>query len=233
MKTPIVLLLLLVLATFGRGQDRSSVRQLIGTTWTIYFNECRQTDWTNHDHITFLSGGRLQGSTGSWRLARNQLFINAADLYIRNLKVVANGSQMTGTAELGMSNLRDYCVRLVREGTTRVETGSSTSASDWQSFWAAFRAAVNRKNRLALRRMMASRFAYPGEGAVSPNVWLKSIDSQKVWPQVWRELQQSVAKGAKPLVDESGLETRTTNDNALIFRRGDDNKWRWVGFMGD
>lgn len=111
---------------------------------------------------------------------------------------------------------------------------SNQTADNWQSFWAAFTAAINQRNRAALQSLMASSFSDPGEGAVRPEVWLASIDSQRVWPQVWRELQQSVAKGTKPYRDATTRrETRVTTDNSLVFERGGDGRWRWSGFMGD
>ncbi|HEY5885919.1 MAG TPA: hypothetical protein VIT88_14610 [Pyrinomonadaceae bacterium] len=123
-------------------------------------------------------------------------------------------------------------IRCWLTATSIVEQRNSPS-EDWSTFWRRFTAAVNTRNRLVLPKMMASEFSWPGEGAVSPKVWLDFQDRTNAWRTLWRDLQKSVASGTKTYHDASDpRETRVTNDKALLFQRGHDGKWRWIGFLG-
>jgi hypothetical protein len=235
MKHLIICLTLAIAATNSFGQQTSVA--LENTTWTLYFQECavgaRPTPgkWERQMKITFLPGGKIDGSKeGGWKLLGNRLHLNASDLVIVDLNATVGANEINGNACLSMTCRENFCVRLVRENT---DSANASSRDDWESFWKSFRVAINTRNRAALRKTMGSEFSWPGEGAVSPNVWLEFQDRTNAWRTLWRDMQRSIASGTKPYHDSSDRrETRVTNDKAMLFQRGDDGKWRWIGFLG-
>ncbi len=86
---------------------------------------------------------------------------------------------------------------------------TSTANRNWNSFWTSFSAAVNKRNRAALKNLMASeRDFFSGGGGETRNQWLASVS--------WVELQKSVRRGTK--VDNyDGKPGRLTKYNHLVF----------------
>ncbi len=101
---------------------------------------------------------------------------------------------------------------------------TSTANKSWNSFWTKFSTAVNQKNRVGLKSLMASeRDFFSGGGGETRNEWLASVS--------WTELKKSVRRGVK--VDNSdGKPGRLTKDNHLVFGFLG-GKWRFMGPMGD
>jgi len=101
---------------------------------------------------------------------------------------------------------------------------TSPANQSWTSFWTKFSAAVNKKNRVALKNLMASeRDFFSGGGGETRNQWLASVS--------WAELQKSVRRGTK-VDDYDGKPGRVTRDNYLVFAYFG-GKWRFMGPMGD
>lgn len=108
-------------------------------------------------------------------------------------------------------------------------TKNAAAERSWQQFYTAFSAAVNKRDRAALKRMMARHFELHGGGVDGTSAeWIRTIDAQNGW----RGLQQSVASGTK-LLKLNRRPARVTNDDYAIFEFGVDGKWRWTGIMGD
>jgi hypothetical protein len=108
--------------------------------------------------------------------------------------------------------------------------GSSVQAqgSNWQNFWRQFTAAVNKKDRVALKGLMSSeRDFFSGGGGENRDQWIQMIDDRRAW----RDLQKSVASGTVPLKSEKRT-SRITKDRVLIFSLIG-GRWRFVGVMGD
>jgi hypothetical protein len=108
--------------------------------------------------------------------------------------------------------------------------GSSVQAqgSNWQNFWRQFTAAVNKKDRVALKGLMSSeRDFFSGGGGENRDQWIQMIDDRRAW----RDLQKSVALGTVPLKSEKRT-SRITKDRVLIFSLIG-GRWRFVGVMGD
>jgi hypothetical protein len=103
----------------------------------------------------------------------------------------------------------------------------TTPNESWNAFWAQFSAAVNKKDRVALKRLMASEREFHPGSLGSREGWLQAVEKQR-W---WGLLQKSVRLGTVPF-DWSGEPTRVTRDNHLGFRflRG---RWRFLGPWGD
>ncbi len=101
---------------------------------------------------------------------------------------------------------------------------TSTANKSWNSFWTKFSTAVNKKNQVALKGLMASeRDFFSGGGGETRNEWLASVS--------WAELKKSVRRGTK--VDNSdGKPGRLTKDNHLVFAFIG-GRWRFMGPMGD
>jgi hypothetical protein len=105
---------------------------------------------------------------------------------------------------------------------------SRAADKSWNSFWKQFSAAVNRKNRAALKGLMASEKDFSsGGGSENRNEWLNLLEKRN-W---WSLLQKSVRLGTKPYEDGS-KPSRVTKDNHLVFVFIG-GRWRFVGPMGD
>ena len=117
------------------------------------------------------------------------------------------------------------CTSLAQPRPTR----NSSNHQDWNSFWRAFRTAVNDRNRVALITMMSPRFDSGGDGAYSPDAWVKLMDRNSFW----RMTQKAVSSGTRVSRANEGRSIRITNDAYLFFDRGPDARWRWAGVVGD
>jgi hypothetical protein len=100
---------------------------------------------------------------------------------------------------------------------------------EWNSFWSTFRAAVSNRDRAALVTMMSARFDSGGDGAYSPDAWIKLMDRNSFWPMT----QKAVSSGTRLSRANNGRPIRVTNDMYLFFERGPDARWRWAGIVGD
>lgn len=117
-----------------------------------------------------------------------------------------------------------------RGGRSRQTT--TPRGGDWNSFWTAFRTAVNSRDRASLKRMMATPFGSSGLEN-TPTKWVKFMDETE---GVWEATARAVQSGTKPFPEYSrdiGRPSRITNMRYLIFVLGKDGRWRWVGLMGD
>ncbi len=101
---------------------------------------------------------------------------------------------------------------------------TSTANRSWNSFWTKFSTAVKKRDRVAVKGLMASeRNFFSGGGGETRSEWLASVS--------WTELQKSVRLGTK--VDNyDGKPGRITKDNHLVFAFSG-GKWRFMGPMGD
>jgi hypothetical protein len=119
------------------------------------------------------------------------------------------------------------------------QTSSSVNAAanrSWPKFWAEFRAAVSRRDKVVLKGMMSAPFnencRIEGEGPPPdmPEQWLNRRKQQD-----WRNLQKLFALGTKSWKvswNTSGRPQRVTKgapENLQLFEYGIDGKWRWLG----
>jgi hypothetical protein len=103
----------------------------------------------------------------------------------------------------------------------------------WTSFYRQFTAAVNKKDRVALKTMMAGNFA-DDSGGLNATEWLRFIDENERKGS-WRDLQKSFARGT--IVNKEwpskGVPTRITRDKFYYFEFRKDGKWYFAGVVGD
>ena len=103
----------------------------------------------------------------------------------------------------------------------------------WASFWRQFTAAANKKDRVALKRMMAKNFS-DESGGLNATEWLQFIDENERKGS-WRDLQKSFARGT--IVNKEwpskGVPTRITRDKFYYFEFRKDGKWYFAGVVGD
>jgi hypothetical protein len=128
------------------------------------------------------------------------------------------------------------CLLLVLPSLTFAQNSSSrwTAANaKWQSFYTSFRAAVNKRDRAAMLRMMPDDF-FDGGGGDTASQWLGFIDNN-ARKGSWRDLQKSFAQGT--IVERHpntvGIPTRVTKDNRYYFEFRKDQKWYFAGVVGD
>jgi hypothetical protein len=110
---------------------------------------------------------------------------------------------------------------------------SAAANASWQGFYTEFRAAVNKRDRAAMLRMMPDDF-FDGGGGSTASEWLRFID-ENARRGSWRDLQKSFARGTVINRDWSkkGTPTRVTRDNRYYFEFRKDKKWRFAGVVGD
>jgi hypothetical protein len=108
----------------------------------------------------------------------------------------------------------------------------STNAAASQSFpkfYAAFRAAVSKRDRAALKAMMSSPFNEncTVEGPPdTPDSGIAGLDRRG-----WNSLQKLLALGTKPWPGKGRPRrvTRGDPENLQLFEFGADGRWRWLG----
>lgn len=109
-------------------------------------------------------------------------------------------------------------------------SGNAAANRSWPKFWAEFRAAINRRNKVALKRMMVSPFAVNCtlEGPPdSAEQWLNKVDGA-----YWRKLQKMMRGGTKSRTGGGGKPQRVTTydpEDTQLFEFGTDGRWRWLG----
>ena len=103
----------------------------------------------------------------------------------------------------------------------------------WQSFWQQFITAVNKKDRVALLKMMPQDF-FDGGGGSTASEWLQYIDKNE-GNGSWKDLKNSFAKGTvvNRKWSNKGTPTRVTRDNAYYFEFRKDKRWYFAGVVGD
>lgn len=119
-----------------------------------------------------------------------------------------------------------------------IEPRGGTQSEDWDSFWNLFRAAVRKRDRIALRQLMSTNFEWAGDGNVNAGEAITYIDQGVV---SWQNILKSVNSGVINCKSKdsscwnfSGRQAkRTIKPNWLVFEIGADGRWRWVRLVGD
>jgi hypothetical protein len=110
---------------------------------------------------------------------------------------------------------------------------NSAANRAWASFWREFTAAANKKDRVALKQMMANNFA-DDSGGLNATEWLRFIDENERKGS-WRDLQKSFARGT--IINKEwpskGVPSRITRDKFYYFEFRKDGKWYFAGVVGD
>jgi len=103
----------------------------------------------------------------------------------------------------------------------------------WPSFWQQFVAAVDKKDRVALLKVMPPDF-FDGGGGSTASEWLQFIDENDRNGS-WRDLKRSFARGTvfNRKWSDKGIPTRVTRDNRYYFEFRKDKKWYFAGVVGD
>lgn len=125
---------------------------------------------------------------------------------------------------------------LLSASATFAQTSSATNADasrSWPSFWRQITTAINKKDRVALRKMMPDDF-FDGGGGSTPSEWLQYV-AENERKGSWRDIQKSFAKGT--VVNKNwpskGIPTRVTKDSRYYFEFRKDKRWYFAGIVGD
>lgn len=128
--------------------------------------------------------------------------------------------------------------------TAASRSSNSQGEAEWTSFWEAFRTAVQKRDRVALKKMMASTVRYENELEGTPNDLFNSLDAEK--GDGWRVLQGAIAKSVKPyrpverrpgkkfhsVTNPMPCSKKPCGYSAMaVFALGSDNRWRWTDFL--
>lgn len=89
----------------------------------------------------------------------------------------------------------------------------------WNAFWTKFSAAINAKNKAAVKSLMVAERDFDSAGGETRDQWLASVD--------WAELKRSVRKGVKAQ-SYDGKPGRISKDNFLLFAYVG-GRWRFMG----
>ena len=105
--------------------------------------------------------------------------------------------------------------------------------ASWQGFYDSFLAAVNKRDREAMLRVMPSVF-FSGGGGQTASEWLQYIE-ENAKNGSWKDLQDSFAKGTAVhrAWSSKGTPTRVTKDIHYYFEFRKDKKWYFAGVVGD
>jgi hypothetical protein len=116
---------------------------------------------------------------------------------------------------------------------SQTSRSNKPATASWQSFYATFRAAVNKRDREAMLRMMPGDF-FDGGGGLTAREWLQFID-ENAKNGSWRDLQKSFAQGTviSRTWSRKGTPTRVTRDNRYYFEFRKDKRWYFAGVVGD
>ena len=125
---------------------------------------------------------------------------------------------------------------LLASSATLAQPSRATNAvanRSWQSFWRQITTAINKKDRVALRKMMPNNFS-DDSGGLTGSEWLKFMDENERKGS-WRDLQKSFAQGTviNRNWNSKGIPTRVTKDNRYYFEFRKDKKWYFAGVVGD
>jgi len=120
---------------------------------------------------------------------------------------------------------------LLAASATFGQTSRATNAEAnrrWPSFWRQITAAINKKDRVALRKMMPDNFS-DDRGGRTASEWLILDENE------WRDLQKSFAKGTvvNRIWPSKGIPTRVTRDEGYYFEFRKDKRWYFAGVVGD
>jgi len=121
---------------------------------------------------------------------------------------------------------RPFTTEASLRATRSVSAAPDDPSQRWATFWRVFLSAVNTRNRVALKRMMATDF-FDGLQIETPDAWLRTVDGRG-W---WRELQKSFAAGTV-ISKTDGSTMRLTKDGTLYFQFKN-GRWYFAGVMGD
>ncbi len=126
-------------------------------------------------------------------------------------------------------------VLFVTAATAQTSASKTQTAANraWTNFWREFTTAVNKKDRVAVKRMMAANFA-DDSGGLNGTEWLRFIDENERKGS-WRDLQRSFARGTVVNKEwpSKGVPTRITKDKFYYFEFRKDGKWYFAGVVGD
>lgn len=125
------------------------------------------------------------------------------------------------------------------------QTSRSVTAAankSWTKFFTKFRAAVIKRDRAALKKMISSEFDWTnGELGISPAQVLWNLDNDGAWrkgkPNMWKLLQKSLVLNRFKATTYGSRPARSNysknNDPYVFFVFESDGRWRWHSFLGD
>jgi len=121
------------------------------------------------------------------------------------------------------------CAAVAQSSSPRI----ALAERSWPTFWRQFTTAINKKDHASLLRLMPENFS-DDSGGLNGKEWLQYIDENERKGS-WRDLQKSVARGARTNKEWSnkGVPTKVTRDNHYYFEFRKDGKWYFAGVVGD
>jgi hypothetical protein len=117
---------------------------------------------------------------------------------------------------------------ITKPPTASVIARKRLAEKSWQPFWAKFSKAIYTKDFKTLEQLSSADFF--DAGGDTPKFWFEVLMADK-----WNLVKKAVMSGTRPLEmdDRKDIERITIKYGDMIFRFEKDNKWRFVGVMGD
>lgn len=135
---------------------------------------------------------------------------------------------------------KNYATRIGGDASPVAGAPTRPSVDNWNQFWIAFRNAVRRRDRSALKRIMTHDFEWsfggypPGDPRDS---FFRYMDKYRHW----KALDQVLAQGTMPwqqgdpmrrnVVSRIAPPHEPTYDWRAVFELGPDGLWRWTAFI--
>jgi hypothetical protein len=152
-----------------------------------------------------------------------------------NSGVVISPAAVAPQQQLGGFTIRPPAPKIVGTVHRRSPEGNS-----FERFYGNFRTAVGRRDRAALKQLMAERFEWAADGYTTRDQALMNIGQIFGWDSFWQSAASATAQNARPCkppycMNRPGFETsaRTPVPLEIMFEQDAAGQWHWTAVLGD
>lgn len=112
--------------------------------------------------------------------------------------------------------------------------------SDFDAFYAHFRAVVKQRDPAALKQTMSPKFQWALDGLIDRDTALKNISTIIGWPNFWQSAVNATVANAAPCkkpycMGRPGFHASAKSPFPLemMFEKDSAGKWHWSAVLGD
>ena len=127
---------------------------------------------------------------------------------------------------------RTYNLTIVCANRSNTSGMVSTQGNDWNAFFTAFRAAIRRRDKQALKRMMTVNFNEAAGISYTDSDARDAVLANLNWSQLDDVIRQRVSAPQKQRGKTIRQVPAVLNDVAMVavFELGNDGRWRWSDY---